>query len=133
LSSLSASSCAASRGGRKLIIAPDGSPAAAAEPKRDDALIKVLVKAHRWRRRIESGRAKSIADLAAQKGVTDAYVCRVLPLSCLAPDINESILDGRQPDGLTVAVSLRGVTTSWEDQRRTWGLALNQTLPVPMS
>jgi hypothetical protein len=46
-----------------------------------------------------SGRAKLITDLAEQEGVTDAYVCRLLPLTCLAPDIVEAILDGRQPKG----------------------------------
>jgi hypothetical protein len=35
--------------------------------------------------------------------VTDAYVCRLLPLTCLAPDIEEAILDGRQPKGLRLA------------------------------
>jgi hypothetical protein len=35
--------------------------------------------------------------------VTDAYVCRLLPLTCLAPDIVEAILDGRQPKGLRLA------------------------------
>jgi hypothetical protein len=29
-----------------------------------------------------------------QEGVTDAYVCRLLPLTCLAPDMVETILDG---------------------------------------
>ena len=29
-----------------------------------------------------------------------AYVCRLLPLTCLAPDIVEAIFDGRQPKGL---------------------------------
>jgi hypothetical protein len=56
---------------------------------------------HRWRRRIKSsrGQAKSITDLAEQEGVTDGYVCRVLPLTCLAPDVVERILDRRQPKG----------------------------------
>ena len=53
--------------------------------------------------RIESGQANSITDLAEQEGVTDAYVCRLLPLTCLAPDIVEAILDGRQPKGLGLA------------------------------
>jgi ParB-like chromosome segregation protein Spo0J len=83
----------------------------------------VLVKAHRWRRRIERGRAKSITDLAAQEGVTDAYVCRLLPLTCLAPDIVEAILDGRQSKGLSVAALRRGVTPAWEAQRRSWAIA----------
>jgi hypothetical protein len=41
-----------------------------------------------------------------QAGVTDAYVCRLLPLTCLAPDIVEAILDRRQPKGLRLAEML---------------------------
>jgi hypothetical protein len=85
------------RGGRKLI---EGVAAPAQKPRRDETLVKTLVRAHRWRRRIESGQAKSITDLAEQEGVTIAYVCRLLPLTCLAPDIVEALLDGRQPKGL---------------------------------
>ena len=87
------------RGGRKLIMTPEGAAVPTPKPRRDDALIKALVRAHRCRRRIESGKAKSITDLAEQEGVTDAYVCRLLPLTYLAPDIVEAILDGRQPKG----------------------------------
>jgi hypothetical protein len=55
--------------------------------------------AYRWRRRIEGGQAKSITDLAEQEGVTDAYVRRLLPLTCLAPSIVEAILDGAAAEG----------------------------------
>ena len=65
------------------------------KPRRDDTLIKALVRV-RWRRRIETAKAKSITDLAQREGVTDAYVCRLLPLTCLAPDIVEATLDRRQ-------------------------------------
>ena len=40
----------------------------------DGTLVKALARAWRWRRKIESGRAKSITDLAEQEGVTTAYV-----------------------------------------------------------
>ena len=88
------------RGGRKLIMTPEGVAAPARKPSRDETLIKALVRVHRWRRWIESGKAKSITDLAEQERVTVAYVCRLLPLTCLAPDIVEAVLDGRQPKGL---------------------------------
>ena len=78
------------------------------------------MKAHRWRRRIESGQARSITDLAAQEGLTDAYVCRLLPLTCLAPDMVEAIFEGRQPRGPMLATLLRGFSLAWEDQRRLW-------------
>lgn len=74
------------RGGRKLIVTPEGASVPQLKPARNKTLVKALVRAHRWRRRIESGQAKSITDLAEQENVTDAYVCRLLPLTCLAPD-----------------------------------------------
>ena len=80
----------------------------------------VPIWAYRSRRRIESSRAKSITDLAEQEGVTEAYVCRLLPLTCLAPDIVEAILDGRQPKGLRLAELLGNGPLAWEEQRRLW-------------
>jgi hypothetical protein len=109
------------RGGRKLIMTPEGVAAPGRKPGRDETLIKALVRAHRWRWKIESGQAKSITDLAEQEGVTDAYVCRLLPLTCLAPDIVEAILDGRQPKGLRLAEMLGNGPGSWEEQRRAFG------------
>jgi hypothetical protein len=64
--------------------------------------------------------------LAEQEGVTDAYVCRLLPLTCLAPDIVEAILDGRQPKGLRLAEMLGNGPGSWEDQR--WAFGFRQSV-----
>ena len=108
------------RGGRKLIVTPEGVAAPARKSSRDETLVKALVRAHRWRRQIESGRAKLITDLAEQEGVTDAYVCRLFPLTCLAPDIVEAILDGRQPKGLRLGEMLGNGPLVWEEQRRLW-------------
>src|SRR5918999_5647761 len=102
------------RGGRKLIMTPEGAAMPARKPSRDETLIKALIRAHRWRRRIENGQAKSITDLAGQEGVTDAYVCRLLPLTCRAPDIVEVFLDGRQPRGLRLAEMLGNRPVAWE-------------------
>jgi hypothetical protein len=108
------------RGGRKLIMTPEGVAVPARKPRRDETLVKALVRAHRWRRKIESGQAKSITDLAEQEGVAVAYVCRLLPLTCLAPDIVEAILDGRQPKGLRLAEMLGNGPVTWEEQRARW-------------
>ena len=42
-------------------------------------------------------------------------ICRLLPLTCLAPDFVEAILDGRQPKDLMLATLLRGMPVAWED------------------
>ena len=86
----------------------------AQKSRRDEILIKALVRA------IASGQAKSITDLAEQEGVTDAYVCRLLPLTCLAPDIVEAILEGRQPKGLRLAGMLGNGPLAWQKQRVKW-------------
>jgi hypothetical protein len=108
------------RGGRKLIMTPEGVAAPRPKPCRDETLIKALVRAHRWRRRIKSGQAHSITNLAEQEGVTVAYVCHLLPLTCLAPNIVEAILDGRQPRWLRLAEVLGNGPMAWEEQRRHW-------------
>jgi hypothetical protein len=72
------------RGGRKLIMTPEGVAPTARKPSGDETLVKALVRAHRWRRKIESGQARSVTDLAEQEGVTDAYVCG----SCRSPALH---------------------------------------------
>ena len=79
----------------------------------------------RHRDRIESEQARSVTELAEQEGVTDAYVCRLLPLTCLAPDIVEAILDGRQPKGLRLAEMLGNGPLAWEEQRTVWEFPRN--------
>ena len=67
-----------------------------------------------------------MTDLAEQEGVTDAYVCQLLPLTCLAPDIVEAILDGRQPTGLRLAELLGNGPLVWNQQRAIWRFQLPQ-------
>jgi hypothetical protein len=73
---------------------------------------------------LNRGQAKSITDLAEQEGVTDAYVCRVLSLTCFALDIVEAILDGRQPKELRLADVLGNGPLAWNAQGG--GLGLQQ-------
>jgi hypothetical protein len=108
---------------RRLIITRESATALPRTPAPDQTLINALVRAHRWRRQIESGQARSIPNLAEQEGVTAAYVCRLLPLTCLPLDIVEAILDGRQPKGLRLAQVLGNGPLGWGEQRTNWGLS----------
>ena len=103
-----------------MIIAPDGTAPVMAMPHRDETMVRTFVKAQRWRRQIESGKANSITGRAVLEGVTDPYVCRILPLTCLAPDIVEAILDAQQPKGRKLAALLRSIPLTWEERRRLW-------------
>jgi len=111
----------ARRGGRKLILTPDGTAPAPQPPLPNDTMVKALVRAHRWRRRIESGGAATINEVAEQEGVTAPYVFRLLRLTCLAPDIVAAILDGRQPKGVALADLSREVPLNWSEQVALFG------------
>lgn len=48
----------------------------------------------------------------------------MLPIAFLAPDIQRAILEGRQPQGLTMKRMIEdGVPLAWADQRRKFGFA----------
>ena len=105
------------RGGRKVIVAPDGGDAwAPARPRPDEALIQ------RWRGRIggsecSSGQVSVGGELAEAEGVTRSFVTRLMRLTLLAPDIVEAILDGRQPKAMQLKELTRGLPSGWEEQR----------------
>ena len=108
-------------GGRKLVIVPDGLAGHEAKPTFDEVLINALVRAHRWRRQIDSGEFRSASELAAHEKMTDSYVARMLTLTVLAPDITQAVLEGWQPKGLKLATLLRGIPFAWEEQRQAFG------------
>ena len=110
------------RGGRKLIIAPNGMDDwVPPQPKQDDTLIKALARAQRWRSKIETGNISSIRRLAEKEKISSSYLARILRLTLLAPDIIESILDGRHPKGLALADFMESFPMEWEAQRERFG------------
>ena len=84
--------------------------------QQDITLIKAVARAFRWRRMLETGRYSTIDEIAAAEKINDSYVSRVLRLTLLAPDIVEAILDGRQPEGMTLPGLLKGVPVEWATQ-----------------
>jgi hypothetical protein len=106
------------RGGRRVMLAPDGVIAWAPTRARvDSAMVKAIARAHRWRRMLEDGAYATITELAAAEKINQSYVCRLLRLTLLAPDIVEKILDGQQLDVLQLAILLRPFPMNWRDQR----------------
>jgi hypothetical protein len=103
------------RGGRKTIIS-EIAPAALPAPRTEDALLKALAKAFRWRRQIESGEYGSITELAKARGVNDSYACRLLRLTLLSPELVTAILDGRQHPDFTLKQLTRPLPIEWDRQ-----------------
>lgn len=103
-------------GGRKRVMTPDGSEPVTVVVQSDSALLRAIVKAHRWRTRLESGEFSSIAELAAAEEVTQSYACRIMRLAGLSPRIVEAVLEGRQGPEVRMATMLRPFSAVWGEQ-----------------
>jgi len=108
------------RGGRKLIIAPPGTPApsvAAPAAKADPTIIKALARSHRWKRLLDTNHYATIKEIAETERVAARYIGQLLQLTLLAPDLIETLLDGRQPRGVTLANLIKPWPARWDQQR----------------
>jgi hypothetical protein len=105
------------RGERKLVVTPDGA-SWAPRPRVDNAMVKALARAFRWRKMLDDGVHATLEDLAKAKGVAPSYVSRVLRLTLVAPNIVEAILDGRQPAEMQLDDLLEGFPLEWPSQDR---------------
>jgi hypothetical protein len=110
------------RGGRKLVTTP-GNMADHGSAGADSTLVKALARAFRWRRMLETGRYGTIDELAAAEGINGSYVCRILRLTLLAPDLVEAVLDGRQPEGMALPGLMEPFSVKWTEQRAVFNTA----------
>ena len=79
----------------------------------DSTLVKALGRALRWHQMMETGRFATLNELAAAEKINPSYVSRLLRLTLLAPDIIEAILDGRQPEGMTLPALMEPFPVGW--------------------
>jgi hypothetical protein len=102
------------RGGRREMILP---PGAQTRRQADDSLIKALARAFRWKRMLDSGAFSTITELAQRERIAAPFLTRTMRLAQLAPDLIDAILDGRQPQGLTLELLRTPLPPDWSAQR----------------
>ncbi len=102
------------RGGRREIIMPEGM-----KPEDTASSLKIAVaKAFYWRKLLDSGKVESISELAKQLNMNLAHVTGLLRATFLAPDIIKSVIDSKEPAGLSTTRLRDGkFPFLWEEQR----------------
>jgi hypothetical protein len=106
------------RNGRKQIVLPEGiAPRQTPDADARCPLKVALARAFQWQKRIEAGKVKSNCDLARKLKLDQSYIARTIRLASLAPDIVEAVLDGQEPDGMSLWGLRRNVPLLWEEQR----------------
>ena len=108
----------------KLIMPPVGGNTVKTASSFDLPLIRTLGKAFYWQRLIDTGEVANASELARSLKLEVGWVCEVLRMTRLAPDIIRAILDGRQPRHLNLH-AMRGrqgeVPLDWDEQRVMFG------------
>ena len=86
-------------------------------------LIKLVARSIDWFEKLKLGETSSLEEIAKGERMSPSDVSRFLPLAFLAPDIVESIANGRQPIELTVQhlKRLSPLPSHWDEQRRLLG------------
>jgi hypothetical protein len=103
------------RGGRKFVVGAGGITWTGRRMLIDNTIVKALGKAHRWKAMLESGGYVSMTELARAENINLSYLCRVLRLTLLAPDIVEALLNGRHKQ-LQLSHFLRPISLVWTEQ-----------------
>ena len=107
------------RGGRKRIVAPDGSAIVPTnKPQPDGTLLKALARAWRWQLMLDEGICATVSEIGDAENVSKSYVSRILRLALLAPDLVEAILAGETDQGMMLEQLERPLPASWEEQRQ---------------
>lgn len=110
------------RGGRKVVIPAVGSTLQAQHNKTaiNSPLINAIARAFYWAKLIDQGVVASGSEIARREGLEPSTVNERLRLSLLSPKIILSILNGEQPEGLTMQwLTRNSLLTDWSKQKFT--------------
>ena len=103
--------------GRKTVVTPGGRQGGTVMPSHaDPALVKAMARAFRYQRLLDRGHYASVSEMAAAEKIERGYLGTLLRLTLLAPDIVEAILDGRQPDGVSLSAFMGPFPLAWAEQ-----------------
>ncbi len=109
------------RGGRKVVI-PAADSSLEEKTKKttiNSPLINAVAQAFYWAKIIDMGVTASGSEIAQREGLEPSTVNERLRLSLLSPKIVESILNGVQPEGLTMQWLTRNTfPADWNKQEK---------------
>ncbi|MFL0357593.1 recombinase family protein [Erythrobacter sp. GH1-10] len=108
------------RSGHQLrLVVPGREEDEPAPPRHDKKLIALVHEALEMRDVVLSQPERSMSAIAKDLGKCRTRLTKLVGISCLAPDIIEIIVEGRQPIGLTSKTLLaRPLPWCWDEQRK---------------
>src|SRR6266849_471140 len=113
------------RAGKEVRMVIDHTDPFVPPAKPDRALIRLIVRAHRFHDMLIKQNGGKFGGLAKSEKLNRSYFSQLLRLTYFAPDITTAILNGHQPARLTTTtlIGRADLPMSWAEQRRTLGFA----------
>jgi hypothetical protein len=103
------------KNGRPRILAPDVEPHFQARVQ-DPHILRALGRAWSWRRKLETGEAATIQDIAKAEKVSTQFVGPIMRLAYLSPDVLERLLLWREPPSATLLQLVEATYLPWPEQ-----------------
>ena len=103
------------KNGRPRILAPDVEPHFQ-DRVQDPHILRALGRAWSWRRKLETGEAATIQDIAKAEKVSDRFVGPMMRLAYLSPDVLERLLLWREPPSATITQMIDATYQPWAEQ-----------------
>lgn len=82
----------------------------------DPHVLKAIAKAWSWRRKLDTGAAATIDDLARAENVTHRYVGRTMRLAYLSPAVLEKLLIQRAAPAISIKEMVIAADLPWAEQ-----------------
>ena len=106
------------RGGRKRIVAPDGSELApTSKPQPDGTLVKALARAWRWQGLLDDGVYTSVSEIGDAENISKSYVEPDPAARAAGPGHRRGHPGGETDQALMLEQLERPLPASWEEQR----------------
>jgi len=103
------------RNGRTQILPPENR-IDTEDRQQDPHILRALARAWEWRRKLETGEANTISDLAAAEGLADRHVSRQIRLAYLAPAVIERMMVKQEVPAVRIIDLIDAVFLPWAEQ-----------------
>ncbi len=103
------------RNGRTQILPPENR-LDTEDRQQDPHILRALARAWEWRRKLETGEATTISDLAADAGLADRHVSRQIRLAYLAPTVIERLMVKQEIPTVRIIDLIDAASLPWAEQ-----------------
>ena len=103
------------RNGRPKIVAPDIEPHFQVRVQ-SPHILRAIGRAWSWRRKLETGQAATIHDIAKAEKVASQFVGPMIRLAYLSPDVLERLLLWREVPSATIKEMIEATYLPWSEQ-----------------